>query len=89
MSPSPISASPSPVRRHTTAVLKEVSFLSPGSRRLLGRQVIRITERGRRSTECVSANGRRPAEASGEPVGEVLHGGPIIRRNVGQVLGVR
>jgi hypothetical protein len=24
-----------------------------------------------------------------EPVGEVLHGGPIIRRNIGQVLGVR
>ena len=76
--------------RHLTAVLEEVSILSPGvvpAHR--GAKVIRITERG---TALDRMRERQRAEAKPQPpqpVGEVFYGGPIIRRNAGQILAVR
>ena len=55
-----------PVKRHTIAVLEEVSILSPGVvPAFKGAKVIRITERGtaldRMRERQASANGRRPS----------------------------
>ncbi len=55
-----------PVRRHTTAVLQEVSILSPGVMPgYKGAKIIRSRNEGQRPTECASASssasGRMPS----------------------------
>ena len=76
------------VMQHTVALLQELSILRHGDRPAYpGAEVTYIYQL--KPIARTSPKRTAAAATTSEPAGEVFYGGPLIRRNVGQVLGVR
>ena len=76
------------IKRMVCGQLLEVSIVPDGAIR--GAEIIRKIALPQKSRLPSPSPQARPTTSNRvEPAGEVVYGGPLIRRNIGQVLGVR
>jgi hypothetical protein len=76
------------IKRMVCAELHEVSIVDRGA--IPGAEIIRKIALPQKSRVLSPSPQVRPTTSNRvEPAGEVIHGGPVIRRNIGQVLRVR